>query len=101
MSGTRWSSPGGDGTPAVREFCVPELAMARQTHPAPRGALMADVLDLRHRLPAHVGRVPRARVRALGGPQGRRRCPARTGRRSVGLVDRAVAGAIAGHAPQP
>ncbi len=27
-------TPGGDGTPAVREHAIPELAMARETHPA-------------------------------------------------------------------
>ena len=26
------TEPGGEGTPAVREFCLPELAMARETH---------------------------------------------------------------------
>ena len=44
-------TPGGDGTPAVREHAIPELAMARETHPASTRALMADALDLVHRLP--------------------------------------------------
>ena len=41
-------TPGGDGTPAVREHAIPELAMARETHPATTRALIADglVLDL-------------------------------------------------------
>jgi hypothetical protein len=42
---------GGEGTPGVREFCVAELAMARQVHPAGCESALADVLDLRHRLP--------------------------------------------------
>ncbi len=44
-------TPGGDGTPAVREHAIPELAMARETHPATTRALIADGLDLVHRLP--------------------------------------------------
>ena len=35
-------TPGGDGTPPVREHAVPELAMARETHPATTRALIAD-----------------------------------------------------------
>lgn len=45
------TTPGGDGTPSVREYAIPDLAMARETHPATTRALMADALDLRHRLP--------------------------------------------------
>ena len=45
------TQPGGEGTPALREYAVPELAMARQTHPATTRALLADTLDLQHRLP--------------------------------------------------
>ena len=44
-------TPGGDGTPEVREHAIPELAMARETHPATTRALIADGLDLVHRLP--------------------------------------------------
>ncbi|MCY7401309.1 MAG: hypothetical protein LH477_10160, partial [Nocardioides sp.] len=44
-------TPGGDGTPDVREHAIPELAMARETHPATTRALIADGLDLVHRLP--------------------------------------------------
>jgi hypothetical protein len=42
---------GGEGSPRVREFCIPELAMVRQVHPLTTQALIADALDLRHRLP--------------------------------------------------
>ncbi|GAB3026640.1 hypothetical protein GCM10011376_13300 [Nocardioides flavus (ex Wang et al. 2016)] len=89
---------GGEGTPPVREHAIPELAMARETHPVTSRALMADGLDLVHRLPATwavveagdcepwVARKVAVLSRALLSEQ-------------VGRVDRAVAKAIAGHAP--
>lgn len=92
-------TPGGDGTPSVREYAIPELAMARETHPATTGALVADVLDLVHRLPSTW-----TRVQALG-------CESWVARKVAVLsravpadavedvVDRAVAAAICGHAP--
>ena len=92
------TQPGGDGTPEVREYALVELAMARQSHPATTRALMADTLDLQHRLPRTwarvldlgcepwVARKVASLSRAL--PADRRR-----------IVDRAVARAIAGHAP--
>jgi hypothetical protein len=90
--------PGGEGTPAVREYCLPELAMARDTHALTARAATADVLDLMHRLP-----LTWAVVVALA-------CDAWVARKvavlsrdvplaKVGVVDRAVARAIAGHAP--
>jgi hypothetical protein len=91
-------TPGGDGTPTVREHAIPELAMARETHPATTRALIADGLDLAHRLPhtwaiveagrcePWVARKVAVLSRALLSEQ-------------VGRVDRAVAKAIAGHAP--
>lgn len=92
------TSPGGDGTPAVREFCVPELAMARDTHALTARSLMADALDLQHRLPRTWRKVVdlacepwvARKVATLS-----RSVPAAT----VSIVDRAVAAAIAGHAP--
>lgn len=48
-------TPGGDGTPALREHVIPELAMARETHAATTRALIADGLDLVHRLPRTPG----------------------------------------------
>jgi hypothetical protein len=42
---------GGQGTPKVADLCVPELAIARHTHPAATRNQVADALDLRHRLP--------------------------------------------------
>lgn len=91
-------TPGGDGTPPVREHAVPELAMVRETHPATTRALIADGLDLVHRLPLTwavveagdcepwVARKVAVIARALLSEQ-------------VGRVDRAVAKAIGGHAP--
>jgi hypothetical protein len=91
-------TPGGDGTPPVREHAIPELAMARETHPATTRALIADGLDLVHRLPRTwavveagecepwVARKAAVLSRALLDDQ-------------VVKVDRAVAKAIAGHAP--
>jgi len=49
--GDRLVQLGGEGTPEVRELCTHELAVARGTHPLSTRAAMADVLDLRHRLP--------------------------------------------------
>lgn len=42
---------GGEGTPEVRELSLAELAIARQVHPLAARKLLADALDLRHRLP--------------------------------------------------
>ncbi|QBX54229.1 hypothetical protein EXE58_01235 [Nocardioides seonyuensis] len=91
-------SPGGEGTPAVREYALPELAMARGEHTLRTRAMVADVLDLQHRLP-----LTWAKVRAGA-------CDAWVGRRvavltrrlaleHIRVVDRAVAAAITGHAP--
>ncbi|SFB07473.1 hypothetical protein SAMN05192575_103204 [Nocardioides alpinus] len=91
-------TPGGDGTPALREHAIPELAMARETHPATTRALIADGLDLVHRLPRTwaiveagacepwVARQVAVLSRSLLSEQ-------------VVRVDRAIAKAIRGHAP--
>jgi len=42
---------GGEGTPEVAEFAPAELAVSLEQHPAAARHLMADALDLRHRLP--------------------------------------------------
>ena len=92
------TTPGGDGTPGIREHAIPELSMARETHPATTRALIADGLDLVHRLPLTwavveanecepwVARKVAMISRSLLSDQVRR-------------VDRAVAKAIRGHAP--
>lgn len=90
--------PGGDGTPPMREFAVAELSFARETHHATTRAALADILDLRHRLPRTF-----AIMTAL-------RCEPWVARKvavisrhlsaeTVGIVDRAVAAAISGESP--
>lgn len=90
--------PGGDGTPPMREFALPELALARETHHATTRAAIADILDLRHRLPLTF-----AVVVALDCEPWVARKVAVISRHlsadRVGVVDRAVAAAIAGEPP--
>jgi hypothetical protein len=90
--------PGGDGTPSLREYALAELAMAQDTHFLTTRAMVADVLDLLHRLPrvwAHVltgacepwvARKVAVASRTLSLEQ-------------VAIVDRAVARIITSHAP--
>lgn len=89
---------GGDGTPLVQELSLPELAIARQVHTLAVRATMADALDLRHRLPRTWA------VVTAGGcePWLARRAASlsrRLDRFQVGLVDAALADAIAGESP--
>ena len=42
---------GGEGTPKVRQLCLAELGIAFDTHTHAARGLVADVLDLQHRLP--------------------------------------------------
>jgi hypothetical protein len=90
--------PGGEGTPGVREFSIPELAMAREVSAHACCRDLGDVLDLRHRLPQVW-----ALTRQLACPVWLARKVARLSRKlplgRVGIVDTAVAGAIAGEAP--
>jgi len=91
-------TPGGDGTPPVREHAIPELAMARETHPASTRALIADGLDLVHRFPA-TWQVVRA---GLCEPWVARKVTVLTRSllsEQVARVDRAIARAISRHAP--
>lgn len=89
---------GGDGTPLVQELCLPELAVARRTHTLSTRAVMADVLDLRHRLP-----LTWAVVESLDCEAWLARKVASLSRNldrfQVSLVDVAVADAIAGESP--
>ena len=89
---------GGDGTPLVQELCLPELAIARRTHTLSTRAAMADVLDLRHRLP-----LTWAVVESLECEAWVARKVAATSRSldcfTIALVDAAVADAIAGESP--
>jgi antitoxin (DNA-binding transcriptional repressor) of toxin-antitoxin stability system len=90
--------PGGEGTPGVREFSIPELAMAREVGVPACERDLADVLDLVHRLP----RVW-ALTQELACPIWLSRKVARLSRRlpldRVWIVDAAVAEAIPGEAP--
>lgn len=89
---------GGEGTPDVREFALPELAIARNTHVATTRALVADTLDLQHRLPLTWSVVEAGecepwvarKVAVLA-----RAVPLHT----VWIVDAAVSRAIGGHSP--
>ena len=89
---------GGEGTPKVRELSLCELGIARGVHTLAARAVTADVLDLRHRLPATW-----ARVRSLAAEPWLARRVASLSRHLsvevVGLVDAAVAAAISGEAP--
>ncbi len=89
---------GGEGTPRVQELCLPELATARHVHTLAARAVVADALDLRHRLPktwavvqdghceVWLARRVAAISRALDQTQ-------------VGIVDAAVADSITGDSP--
>ena len=89
---------GGEGTPRVQELCLAELAIARQIHPLSMRRQLADVLDLQHRLPQVW-----AQVVALEAELWVARKVASMSRELdvavVGVVDDAVAAAIAGQAP--
>jgi hypothetical protein len=90
---TRLVQLGGAGTPQVQDLALCELAIARGQHTLATRAFVADVLDLRHRLPElytafreggcdlWVARKVASTTRKLD-PQ------------AAGLVDRAVASAI-------
>ena len=89
---------GGDGTPSVQDLCVHELAIARETHPLATRSMMADALDLRHRLPRVwaqvVGLACETWVACKVARMSRR-----LDRHQVGIVDAAVAEAIGGQSP--
>jgi hypothetical protein len=85
---------GGDGTPWVQDLCLGELAIARQAHVLSTRAVMADALDLRHRLPLTWAKVQQlacetwvaCKVASMSRGLDRRR---------VAVVDAAVAAAVA------
>jgi hypothetical protein len=90
--------PGGEGTPGVQEFSIPELAMAREVGATACERDLGDVLDLIHRLPKVW-----AATQELVCPVWIARKVARLSRRlpldRVWVVDTAVAEALAGEAP--
>ena len=93
-------SLGGDGTPAVAAFTPEPFALALGMSPSAGAQLIADALDLRHRLPMLWKRLSRLGGAGLAGPtgrppdpppaQGRRDLGRRTARRprACGPVDR-------------
>ena len=96
--GDRLVRLGGQGTPRVAELAVAELAIARGVHPVAGQRVVADVLDLIHRLP----RTWEAVAAGHGEVWVARRVAVMT--RSlplerVGLVDAAVAGVVGSLAP--
>lgn len=96
--GERLVELAGDGAPGVQELAVCELGVARQVHTHSARAVLADVLDLRHRLPQTW-----ALVRALQAEAWVARRVAVLSRslpyELVGVVDGAVAAAITGQSP--
>jgi hypothetical protein len=86
---------GGEGTPEVLEFAAAELGARMETSHGSARALMADALDLRHRLPELwelilTGRVPSWRARTVA------RASRHLSRDAAMQVDAAVAPAITG-----
>ncbi|MFW6598936.1 hypothetical protein ACQBAU_15575 [Propionibacteriaceae bacterium Y2011] len=65
LAGEGISSPGGEGTPQVAEFCFAELGAMLGMARYAAEQLVADVLDLRHRLPLCWARVRRGEVRSV------------------------------------
>lgn len=57
------AQPGGDGTPAVAEFAPAELGAVLGISVMSAGSLIADALDLRHRLPRVWGRLQAGEVK--------------------------------------
>jgi hypothetical protein len=96
--GDRLVLVGGEGTPKVQELSLCELATARQVHLLRLRAMLADVLDLQHRLPRTW-----VVVKALGCDVWVARKVASLSRKLsedvVHIVDAAVADAIAGESP--
>jgi hypothetical protein len=89
---------GGEGSPRVREFCIAELAMVRQVHPITGQAVIADVLDLHHRLPLVWERLATLEAEtwvARKVASMSRSVPLAT----IGVVDRAVSAIIATESP--
>ncbi len=91
--GDRLVAVGGEGTPRVRELCFHELGIARQVHAQSARAVVADVLDLQHRLPLTWARLEALAADAFVA----RRVAVKTRELPlavVGLVDVAVAAVI-------
>ena len=90
--GDRLVRLGGEGTPRVRDLCLDELAIARSEHVHATRSLVADLLDLRHRLPLTWVATQALRIE----PWVARKIASlsrKLSRDAVGLVDTAVAAA--------
>jgi hypothetical protein len=96
--GERFVRLGGVGTPRVAEFAPADLGGRLQLSPYAAGRLVADALDLAHRLPVLWGRVQRLEVR-----ESYARLVARKTRdlsvEQAGFVDRRVAESADGRLP--
>lgn len=96
--GERLDDLGGDGTPWVKELAICELGVARGVHTLAARAVVADALDLHHRL-SHTWE----KVRDLRAEPWLARKVASLTRglsyEQVAIVDRAVADAIGGQSP--
>jgi hypothetical protein len=96
--GDRLVAVGGEGAPLVQDLCFAELGIARRVHPLTARAMVADALDLRHRLP-----LTWAEVRALRAEVWVARKVAVLTRglapAAAAVVDAVVAEAIVGESP--
>jgi hypothetical protein len=96
--GNRLVQVGGEGTPLVQDLCLAELGIARRVHPLTARSLVADSLDLRHRLPLTWVEVQGLRAEVWVARKvavlTRELAPA-----AAAVVDAAVADAIGGESP--
>lgn len=96
--GEREQCVGGEGTPKVQELALCELGIARSVHTLAARAIVADALDLRHRLPLTFAKITSLQADVWLGRKVAsmsRRVPAE----AVDVVDAAVADAITTQSP--
>lgn len=98
LGGDHLVAYGGEGTPLVQDLCAPELAIALRVNPLSARRLVADSLDLRHRLPLTLRKFleqgcPGWLVRKIA------TMTRGLSQDAAGLVDAAVAEAIAAESP--
>lgn len=96
--GERTQRIGGEGTPKIQELALCELGIARSVHTLAARAIVADALDLRHRLPATFARVLAGET-DLWVARKVASMSRRVSAEAVGVVDTAVADAIVGQSP--
>ncbi len=88
------AQPGGEGTPGVAEFAPAELGVVLGVSVAAAGSLIADALDLRHRLPLLWGRVQGGEVKTWVA-RGVARRTRRLSQAAAAAVDRKVTPLVA------